>query len=236
MTHTAKDHLEHAEHAKRATHTEFDKTVTMTIAIVAAVMAGVTMLGHRAHNETLRLQGAALQAQTEGGIQHSQAGTKWALAANKWALYQAQRALRDLAKRENISLRLFHGRGGAIGRGGGPANQAILSQPPGSIGNQIKISEAADRVRILRRQIDFFNRGLLSFGDGPGGNFRFNYLHDGGSGRSAKLRFELNAVPVPRVVTGGDHYSTRAALGFQSTRPSRWRTRRRAAVRSLSGT
>lgn len=67
------------------------------------------------------------------------------LAAN-WALYQAQRSLRDLARKHNIQLRLFHGRGGAIGRGGGPANNAILSQPPGSVGSQIKITEQGEVI------------------------------------------------------------------------------------------
>lgn len=74
------------------------------------------------------------------------------VAAN-WALYQAQRKLRDLGRRHGIQMRLFHGRGGAIGRGGGPANHAILAQPPGSIGNQIKITEQgeviADRYGLL---------------------------------------------------------------------------------------
>lgn len=66
-------------------------------------------------------------------------------AAN-WALYQAQRKLRDFGRRHGIRMRLFHGRGGAIGRGGGPANHAILAQPPGSIGNQIKITEQGEVV------------------------------------------------------------------------------------------
>ncbi|MBO9323832.1 MAG: phosphoenolpyruvate carboxylase, partial [Roseiflexus sp.] len=67
------------------------------------------------------------------------------VAAN-WALYQAQRKLRDFGRRYGIHMRLFHGRGGAIGRGGGPANHAILAQPPGSIGNQIKITEQGEVI------------------------------------------------------------------------------------------
>ncbi len=67
------------------------------------------------------------------------------VAAN-WALYQAQRKLRDFGRRHGIQMRLFHGRGGAIGRGGGPANHAILAQPPGSIGNQIKITEQGEVI------------------------------------------------------------------------------------------
>ncbi|MBU6334047.1 MAG: phosphoenolpyruvate carboxylase [Chloroflexi bacterium] len=67
------------------------------------------------------------------------------LSAN-WALHQAQRALSDIAQRRGIHLRLFHGRGGAVGRGGGPANRAILAQPPGSIENQIRITEQGEVI------------------------------------------------------------------------------------------
>ena len=52
------------------------------------------------------------------------------LAAN-WQLYQAQAALVATARRHGVELTLFHGRGGAIGRGGGPANRAIRGQAPG---------------------------------------------------------------------------------------------------------
>lgn len=67
------------------------------------------------------------------------------VAAN-WGLYQAQRDLSQLARRRGVRLRLFHGRGGSIGRGGGPANRAILAQPPGSVGNTIKITEQGEVI------------------------------------------------------------------------------------------
>lgn len=54
------------------------------------------------------------------------------LAAN-WALYKAQEALVEVATRHGVILTLFHGRGGSIGRGGGPMHLAMLSQPPGSV-------------------------------------------------------------------------------------------------------
>jgi hypothetical protein len=64
------EHLEHAEHAQHAAHDPFDKRVALTIAIIAAVLAAVTLLSHRAHNETLQLQ-------IEAGIRQGQATDKW---------------------------------------------------------------------------------------------------------------------------------------------------------------
>jgi hypothetical protein len=55
MGHGPEEHLEHAEHAQHAAHNPFDRKVTVTIAIVAAMLAAVTMVGHGAHNEALQL-------------------------------------------------------------------------------------------------------------------------------------------------------------------------------------
>jgi hypothetical protein len=65
MTHGTEHHLEEAEHVKHAAHDPFDKRVAMTMAIVAAALACVTMLSHRAHNQTLQLQNEALREQSE---------------------------------------------------------------------------------------------------------------------------------------------------------------------------
>lgn len=67
------------------------------------------------------------------------------LAAN-WLLYQAQEALVATARRHGVSLTLFHGRGGALGRGGGPANRAIRAQAPGSVDGHLKFTEQGEVI------------------------------------------------------------------------------------------
>ncbi|WP_167131208.1 phosphoenolpyruvate carboxylase [Paramicrobacterium chengjingii] len=61
-------------------------------------------------------------------------------------LYEAQDAIARWAERNSIRLTLFHGRGGAMGRGGGPANEAVLSQPPGSVDGRFKLTEQGEVI------------------------------------------------------------------------------------------
>lgn len=67
------------------------------------------------------------------------------VAANL-ALYEAQEKIAQWAKDEEIELTLFHGRGGALGRGGGPANSAILAQPPHSVDGRFKLTEQGEVI------------------------------------------------------------------------------------------
>ena len=65
---------------------------------------------------------------------------------SSWSLYQAQQHLARICRAYEVKLTLFHGRGGSIGRGGGPANRAILAQPPGSVQGRIKITEQGEVI------------------------------------------------------------------------------------------
>ncbi|MDN7655854.1 phosphoenolpyruvate carboxylase [Burkholderia multivorans] len=65
---------------------------------------------------------------------------------SNWELYRAELALVELFRERKITLRLFHGRGGTVGRGGGPTYQAILSQPPGTVNGQIRLTEQGEVI------------------------------------------------------------------------------------------
>ena len=65
-----------------------------------------------------------------------------------WAQYQAQEKLVTTAGQHDVRLTLFHGRGGTVGRGGGPANRAIRSQPPGSVNGTFRITEQGEMIRF----------------------------------------------------------------------------------------
>ena len=65
---------------------------------------------------------------------------------SNWELYKAELALVKLFEERRVTLRLFHGRGGTVGRGGGPTYEAILSQPPGTVNGQIRLTEQGEII------------------------------------------------------------------------------------------
>ncbi len=78
----------------------------------------------------------------------------------QWMLYEAQSELVAVARRHGIHVRFFHGRGGTVGRGGGPAYQAILAQPPGSVDGALRITEQGEMVAAKYSQPAAAHRNL----------------------------------------------------------------------------
>ncbi len=70
------------------------------------------------------------------------------ILSSTWGLYLAQKSIMSLVVKYNVSCRLFHGRGGTIGRGGGPTYRSIASQPPGTVNGQIKITEQGEVLSL----------------------------------------------------------------------------------------
>ncbi|CAN5411187.1 phosphoenolpyruvate carboxylase [soil metagenome] len=81
------------------------------------------------------------------------------LAAN-WALYRAELDLVEMARQTGIRLRLFHGRGGTVGRGGGPSYDAILAQPPGAVKGSLRITEQGEVIAAKYAEPRIAHRNL----------------------------------------------------------------------------
>jgi phosphoenolpyruvate carboxylase len=79
---------------------------------------------------------------------------------SNWGLYRAEQDLVAAARQAGVQLRLFHGRGGAVGRGGGPSYEAILAQPPGSVRGALRITEQGEVIAAEYSDPDHAGRNL----------------------------------------------------------------------------
>ena len=89
-----------------------------------------------------------LKGPQEVMIGYSDSAKDAGTTAAAWAQYRAQERLVEICRDHDVDLLLFHGRGGTVGRGGGPAHAAILSQPPGSVAGRFRTTEQGEMIRF----------------------------------------------------------------------------------------
>ncbi len=101
-------------------------------------------------------------------IGYSDSAKDAGLLTSAWTLFQAQERLVALFERHGIRLTLFHGRGGSIGRGGGPTHSAILAQPPGSVNGTLRVTEQGEVIQakfgmpgIALRNLELYTTAVL---------------------------------------------------------------------------
>jgi len=121
---------------------------------------------------------------------------------SRWELYKSEVRLLEVARRHGVQFRLFHGRGGSVGRGGGPAYEAILAQPPGAVAGQIRLTEQGEVIAakyghpaVARRNLEVLVAATLEaslpVASDPGADPRFSAAMDELSERAFRAYREL---------------------------------------------
>ncbi len=119
-----------------------------------------TLFNNPEYRKHLEARGKRRGLRQQIMIGYSDSSKDGGYLASNWNLYHAQQMLTDACAAEGVSLQLFHGRGGSIGRGGGPANRSILAQPPESLKGGIKITEQGEVIAYRYGNADIARRHL----------------------------------------------------------------------------
>jgi phosphoenolpyruvate carboxylase len=141
----------------------------------------------------------ACQNQQQVMLGYSDSSKDGGILTSGWELYQAQGRLTELGKNHQIGITLFHGRGGAIGRGGGPIYDAVLGQPPGSVNGHIRVTEQGEMLSfkyglpgIALRNLELVVSGVIK-SSLPEESTQETPLRDKQRQRRAEIMEELSA-------------------------------------------